>query len=101
MLRLDTNTLHELRTKNISELTVRIISGGCAGNKIEVLLERPEVIENHVDLGDDALTIWVAKDDQKNIDDGVLTKTPKSWIFTHPNIQSRCGCATSFSFEKK
>jgi Fe-S cluster assembly iron-binding protein IscA len=67
MLRISQNTLQELRQEKISELTVRIISGGCAGSKIEVLTSLPEIMNDFKSFSIEGIDLYIPKDQQKEL----------------------------------
>jgi hypothetical protein len=68
MLRLSSTLIQELKVQNISELTVRIISGGCAGKKVDVVFEAPEDISEYETTIIEGLSIWIPKNQKEQLE---------------------------------
>ena len=84
-------------------------SAGCSGIKVSVETEF-ELDETLELLESNFSQIYTPKTDLIHLQNGRITRTIKAdhtgqekvrYIFTSEEIQDRCGCGTSFAFEKK
>ncbi len=46
---------------------------------------------------DQDLRIWIHPEEGVSLDEARVTRTEKGWIFSHPSVQTRCGCGQSFA----
>ena len=109
MLELDKKFLTELQDAWVQKLKVFLYEAGCSGTKVGVendfeINETLELLESNFSQ------LYTPKLDAIHLQNGRLTKTLKAdhtgqekvrYIFTSEKIQDRCGCGTSFAFEKK
>lgn len=126
MLELDKKFLAELENTWVQKLKVFLYQAGCSGTKVSVETDF-EVTDELVELpppnlplsGEEwsssdpvreGIKIYIPKTDLIHLQNGRLTRTLKAdhtgqekvrYIFTSEEIQDRCGCGTSFAFEKK
>jgi Fe-S cluster assembly iron-binding protein IscA len=109
MLELDKKFLKELEEAWVQKLKVFLYEAGCSGTKVSVETEfqRDESVEH---LESNFSQLYTPKSDAIHLRNGRLTKTVKAdhtgqekvrYIFSSEEIQERCGCGTSFAFEKK
>lgn len=102
-LKIDSPTLESWKAAGVRSVIVRFVTGGCAGTKISVEKE-PENISGlrFVDLG--GIVAYFDDADAPRLDGARITRTEKNgketWIFSGPEVKGRCGCGSSFSFEK-
>jgi hypothetical protein len=95
----DPKTLADFQARNVQEVFVHFISKGCEGTKVEVLEEFSKE-----GLGSDAgtsLTVYFSPIERERLEGSRVTKAGAKWIFTSSQVTGRCGCGSSFSFEKK
>ena len=111
------NTLEEieyLKSKNLTslfsenEIKVHFYSSGCEGTKVNITSDFEKTnLENFALHGK---TIYFESQDKdkldgakilKKVDTGKGHQSNDKYLFISPKVESRCGCATSFSFEKK
>jgi Fe-S cluster assembly iron-binding protein IscA len=109
MLTLDNKFLAELQDTWVQKLKVFLYQAGCSGNKVGVETEF-EIQEDLERVESNFSWIYIPKIDTEHLQNGRLTRTVKAdhtglekirYIFTSEEIQERCGCGTSFAFEKK
>lgn len=125
MLQLDKKTVSEFETAGVQKLKVFLYEAGCSGMKIDVLVDDFEVTDDLVEIphptplltkeretseaGGRGFKIYVPKADRKHLENARITKIVKAdhtgtekirYMFTSDEVQERCGCGTSFAFEK-
>ena len=109
MFKLDKKFLVELQEAWVEKLKVFLYQAGCSGIKVSVETEF-EQDENLSLLESNFSQVYTPKTDLIHLQNGRLTKTVKAdhtgqekirYIFTSEEIKDRCGCGTSFAFEKK
>ncbi len=130
MLELDKKFLAELEGTWVQKLKVFLYEAGCSGMKVSVETEF-EVTDELVELPPpnlplsweewsfsppvreglgEGIKIYTPKTDLIHLQNGRITRIIKAdhtgqekvrYIFTSEEIQDRCGCGTSFAFEKK
>ena len=110
MLQLDSTTITQLEAEGIEKLKVFFYTAGCSGKKVDMTTDF-EV--------DDSLTqiescwsfdLYVEKLDKEKLENARITKVVKAdhtgkekvrYIYSSDEVLDRCGCGTSFGFEKK
>ena len=110
MLSLDPKTISELETAGVEKLKVFFYEAGCSGNKVDMTTEF-EVTDDLEKLeGKYQFDIYVETKDKKNLENARITKVVKAdhtgkekirYIYSSDDVLDRCGCGTSFAFEKK
>lgn len=107
---LDKKMLENLKNRNRTKIKIFFFWGGCSGTKID--------IEEDFDISPDlvcldvidGIDIYVEAKDKDKFEWARITKTVSSdhagkekirYIFSHETVKERCGCGSSFSFEKK
>ncbi len=124
MLQLDKKTIADFESQWVKKLKVFFIEAGCSGTKIQMetdfevteeLVELPppnpllskEGEANEVSGG--GFKIYVPKTDKKYLENASITRVVKAdhtgiektrYIFASDEVEDRCGCGTSFAFEK-
>lgn len=100
LIRLDKHTCADFLSQWVSDVNVDIITAGCAGMKISVVPRFDEdarvVSEKH-----NWICCWVMPELAAKLDGAQIAKAKGKYYLVSENIQSRCWCGTSFSFEKK
>lgn len=109
MLQLDKKTVSEFETSWVKKLKVFFYEAWCSGTKINM------ETEFDVDAGVDKLEseynfeVYVPKTDRQYLENASITRVVKAdhtwvekarYIFSSDDIEDRCGCGTSFAFEK-
>lgn len=109
MLQLDAKTLQELESSWVTKLKVFFYEAWCSGTKINM--------ETEFDVDDTLVLLdtwyifatYVPKTDQKYLENARITRVVKAdhtgikktrYIFASDDVEDRCGCGTSFAFEK-
>lgn len=101
-LRIDPYSHADFIAKNIYHINVDIITAGCAGSKISLTARGEESHDERVASEEfQWLFFWVLPEYSEKIDGAQIAKAKGKYFLVSKNIQSRCGCGTSFSFEKK
>lgn len=125
MLKLDKKFLEELESTWVQKIKVFFYEAGCSGKKVDILIDDFEVDES-LELLQLALSplrgelergfVWVGiicyvpKTDIPHLENARITRTIKAdhtgkqkirYILTSDQVQDRCWCGSSFSFEKK
>lgn len=81
-------------------MDIDIVKAGCAGSKITVTphIDTEERIfsETH-----DGIRCWVKAEFAEKLDGAQIARAKGKYYLVSKKIAARCGCGTSFSFEKK
>jgi Fe-S cluster assembly iron-binding protein IscA len=101
----DPVTLTDLATRSVSAVLVRLVARGCEGTKVEVLENPPaELLTGSMEGTIESLPnvrIYMSEADASRLQGAKVIAAKGKWFLQSPNIQSRCGCGSSFSFEDK
>lgn len=125
-MNLDKNLLAEIHEKWIKKIKVFFYDAGCSGSKIDIVFDEFEISDNLEKFppspsqlrGEDShevgigwsFEIYVEKEDVEKFKDCRITRIQKAdhtgeiksrYIYTSKKVLDRCGCGTSFAFEKK
>lgn len=107
--------LQDFETRQVKKIKLFFFWGGCSGTKLDVA-ETFEIdaslflAEGHnypfdvyVEMKDKEKFEWaiITKLEKKDPKNPHLTGGKTAYIFTNEKVKERCGCGTSFSFEKK
>ncbi|MDD2891431.1 MAG: hypothetical protein PHQ95_00530 [Candidatus Gracilibacteria bacterium] len=97
---LDKNSIQSFLNARVSAIFISFIQGGCSGTKvsIETEFDRTGLVGSQITEG---LTAYYRKEEQVALEQGRITSVNEKWIFSSDKVQDRCGCGSSFSFEKK
>lgn len=112
MIKFDKKFLKEIEEKNISKIKIFFYEAWCSGLKIDISFDDFEVWENLKNIWKLwEIDIFVEKKDAEKFENSfisMISKSDHTWeikkrfIFTNSNlVKDRCGCWSSFSFEKK
>ncbi|MBP9812483.1 hypothetical protein KBC86_03810 [Candidatus Gracilibacteria bacterium] len=99
MIHFDKKTLDQWKNDGIKNISLFFYESGCAGTKIQV--ETKKNPECDTEIIQDSLCFFVRRSEFELIDEGHITQVGKKWIFTSPNINTRCGCGSSFSLKSE
>lgn len=116
MLKLSQNIINDLEEKKVEKIKIFFYTSWCAWTKIDL-------VENDFEINEDLVClekfynfdIYIEKKDFEKLDNSIITRLEVKkneenehlkwkkykYIFTNEKIKERCGCWTSFSFEKK
>lgn len=97
MITFDKKTLAQWHQDWVKELSVYFYKSGCAGTKIRV--ETTRISDCNKEIPQDELTIYVKDSEIELIDWGRITQAGNKWLFQNKNINSHCGCGSSFSLK--
>ncbi|MDD2916667.1 MAG: hypothetical protein PHH70_02370 [Candidatus Gracilibacteria bacterium] len=97
---LDTNSIRSFLDADIHEIFISFTSGGCAGTKVsvETKFDRTGLVSSPIT---DSLVAFYKQEERELLAGGRITFVKGKWIFSSDKVQDRCGCGSSFSFEKK
>lgn len=109
MLTLDKKTVSEFETTGVEKLKVFFYSAGCSGTKID--METEFEVTSEVDKldSDYGFELYVPKTDREHLENANITRVVVAdhtgeaktrYIFASSEVEDRCGCGTSFAFEK-
>ncbi len=122
MLTLDKNTILDLTKRGVKKIKIFFYTAGCSGTKIDIVEDDFEVEDTLVLLQGKSLLlqwwqaspytfdIYVEKSDAEKLENATITRIVKAdhtwneetrYIYSSEDVLDRCGCWTSFSFEKK
>ncbi len=91
-----------------TDIKIFFYNSWCEGTKIDLTSDFETKDLEKIEIS--GKNIYFSPEDGKNLDGGkVIPKTSNveghggkaKYLFISPKIQSRCGCATSFSFQRK
>ncbi len=100
LIRLDKHTCADFLSQWVTDINVDIITAGCAGSKISIT---PRTAQDARIVSDEhnGVHFWVLPEFAQKLDGAQIAKAKGKYYLVSESIASRCGCGTSFSFEKK
>lgn len=111
MLKLDKKTIADLEARKIQKIKVFFYNGWCSGTKVDIIEDDftldETLLKAEVDYPFD---LFIEEKDRDKFEFATITRLVKAdhtweakprYIYTNDAILDRCGCGTSFSFEKK
>ena len=109
MLTLDKKTVTEFESEGIHKLKVFFYEAGCSGTKIN--METDFEVDSEIEQLDSeyGFELYVPKTDKQYLENASITRVVKAdhtgiaktrYIFASDDVEDRCGCGTSFAFEK-
>jgi Fe-S cluster assembly iron-binding protein IscA len=115
MLTLDKKTIADFTKTWVKKLKVFFIDAGCSGTKIEMQTEF-EVTDDLIALPLEkgvpeggGIIYYIPKTDREYLENAKITRVVVAdhtgeakarYIFASDEVEDRCGCGTSFAFEK-
>jgi Fe-S cluster assembly iron-binding protein IscA len=109
MLQLDKKTVTEFESEGIQRLKVFFYEAGCSGTKINMETEF-EVTDDIEKLETEyQFELYVPKSDKEHLEHARITRVVVAdhtgiaktrYVFSSDEVEDRCGCGTSFAFEK-
>lgn len=119
MLKIDKKTVTFFEEQGVKSIKVFFYDAWCSGMKIDITCDFEvgddlEVLDSYIHLLSEwerpyNFDIYVEKKDREKLENARLTrlvvadhtwKEKNRYIFSSDEIQDRCGCGTSFAFEK-
>ena len=97
MIQFDPHTLASWKERHISHISIIVTDTGCAGHKIRI--EEGVHIDTDSTLEQDGLTLSMKREYLASLDGSRITHTGKKWILTSSEVNTRCGCGSSFSLK--
>lgn len=95
----DPKTLKDFAARSVREVFVTFVARGCEGTKVEVQEVFDSAgLESEI-VGE--IQVYFRPEERSKLEGARLTHTGAKWIFTSAKITGRCGCGSSFSFDKK
>jgi Fe-S cluster assembly iron-binding protein IscA len=109
MLQLDKKTVSEFEAAGVEKLKVFFYEAGCSGTKIDMNHEF-DIDDNIIKLESKyGFDLYVPKTDREHLENASITRVVVAdhtgiaktrYIFASDEVEDRCGCGTSFAFEK-
>lgn len=108
-LKLSENIVLDLEKRKVKKIKIFFYKSWCSGTKVDILEEdfdEKSLVQLKTEYD---FWVYVEEKDEEKFENTIITKTIKKdhtgnekirYIFTSNNIQERCGCWSSFSFEK-
>ncbi|GAB0175032.1 MAG: hypothetical protein HHAS10_09110 [Candidatus Altimarinota bacterium] len=97
MIYFDKLSLETWKKEGVNSLSVFFYKSGCAGTKIQV--ERGKNSLCNKEIVQDDITLYIKDDESALLENARITQAGSKWIFTSQNINTRCGCGSSFSLK--
>lgn len=115
MIKIDKKTLVEFHEAGVSKIHVFFYDGWCSGTKVDIEsnFEVTEELFQCTSLDEYWIEVYVKIENKEKFDGAMITKIREKsdnphlqwekskYIFSNPKVEDRCGCGTSFAFEKK
>ena len=129
MIKIDKKTLVEFHQAGVKKIHVFFYEAWCSWTKVDIETDFDETdLElvavfpdldsewkpvNNPPLKWEGIEVYIKLENKEQFDGAMVTKIREKsdnphlqskkdkYIFSNPKIQDRCGCGTSFSFEKK
>lgn len=99
-INIDRNTISDFKNREISNVKIFFYTSGCAGTKVWIE-ENPDFNDLELFENIEWINIYSSLEDIEKLRWGTITKVMWKFIFSSNVVKSRCGCGSSFSFEKK
>ena len=111
-MKLDKNFIDFLEENKIEKIKIFFVEWGCSGSKIDVLFDDFDINSDLIELEKIKNTkIFVYKNQEEKFLNSQIIRTVKAdhtgqekvrFLFSNNDlVKDRCGCWSSFSFEKK
>ncbi|MDD3793425.1 MAG: hypothetical protein PHI37_01315 [Candidatus Gracilibacteria bacterium] len=110
-MKLDKNTVLDLINRKVEKILVYFYDAGCSGTKVDI--KEDFIVDDSLEkleLSSSPFFVYVEKKDKNKFKNSIITKTITAdhtgkekirYIFNNEQIKDRCGCGSSFSFDKK
>ncbi len=110
-MKLDKKTVVDLIERKVKKILVYFYDAWCSGTKVNI--KEDFVLSDELtklDLSSSPFEVYIEKKDFDKFNWAIITKTitaDHTWkekvryIFSNEKVKDRCGCGSSFSFEKK
>lgn len=106
---LDPKIIWDCKNKNIKNIFLYFYDSGCSGTKIDIVTDFDRQTKFlYTSLED--INVYVDEEVRSQLQDAQIIQSPKAdhtweikmrYLFISKQVQDRCGCGSSFSFEKK
>ena len=109
MLQLDKKTVSEFEDAGVKKLKVFFIEAWCSGTKIDMNSDFEVTTDIDKLKSEYGFELYVPKTDKEHLENAKITRVVVAdhtgiektrYIFASDEIEDRCGCGTSFAFEK-
>jgi Fe-S cluster assembly iron-binding protein IscA len=106
---LDKNTINYLKEKWVENIKIFFYDSGCSWTKLD-LEENPDISDLVLLKNQDWVNIYSSPKDKDKFKNCTITRVVKAdhtwkekirYIFSSEEVKDRCGCGSSFSFDKK
>lgn len=110
-MKLDKKTVLDLIERKVEKILIYFYDAWCSWTKVDIKedFEITDFIKK-LELSSSPFTVYVEKKDFDKFKNAIITKTVSAdhtwkekvrYIFNNEQVKDRCGCGSSFSFEKK
>lgn len=115
MIALDKKNISDLQNRQVEKILVYLYDGWCSGSKVDI--KEDFELRDDLSLGvslEEREKLWfeiyLEKKDQEKFENARITKVVSAdhtgqkqvrYIYSSDDVLDRCGCGTSFGFEKK
>jgi Fe-S cluster assembly iron-binding protein IscA len=114
MLNLDKNMVAHFEEQGVKKVKVFFYEAGCSGTKVEVATDF-EIEENLTlalsleERGQYGFDVYIEEKDREKLENARITRVVVAdhtgeekirYVFSSEQVLDRCGCGTSFGFEK-
>jgi hypothetical protein len=96
MVQFDKNTLRDWKNRGILDITLSLVDGGCAGSRVSVIEGSTEV-SSQEKIED--INIHYADSEKSLFKSAIISQVRNKWILKSQDINTRCGCGSSFSLK--
>ena len=115
MLHFDKNFLKHLNDIWAKKIWVFFYEAGCSGTKVDIKIDDFDEVDlipivSSQEREQSGFQIYVKEEEKEKFEWARITRTVIAdhtgqekirYILSHPEVKERCGCGSSFSFEKK
>ncbi|MDQ7009808.1 MAG: hypothetical protein Q9M94_05945 [Candidatus Gracilibacteria bacterium] len=124
-IKLDKNSILDFENRKVGKIKIFFYDSGCSGTKVDI--SEDFVVDENLELisflpfskgvpeggeikASEGIDVYVYKREKEKFEDCNITKTITAdhtgkekvrYIFSSNKIKDRCGCGSSFSFDKK
>nr|MDD3720696.1 hypothetical protein [Candidatus Gracilibacteria bacterium] len=110
MLKLSKNIIEDLKSRGVQKVKLYFYNSGCSGTKLDIHEDDFETFGLiQVDLKLD-FKVFIEEKDEDKFKNAIITKVEVAdhtgnkktrYLYNSEVVKDRCGCGSSFSFEKK
>ena len=95
MIIFDPLTLKDWKNRGVTDVSLSLLKAGCAWEKIQIEESKNPTMQEGEDT--DGITFHFFSEERGFFQNSRITHVKNKWILTNENINTRCGCGSSFS----